>query len=282
MYNNFMINNKRKNIFAGVFILALIIFVAFYIYNDLNPTLEKPVISSDSKPSVEEPISIDISKPSQKDGYTVKVDTTNGTTTAPLNIPKMPNLSLKITDYNRLDPAVFKSTSENIAILTKELGSDSKNKLKWLELAIYRKILGDYEASAEILNYAAVLWPNDYVIYNNLADLYQFYSKNYSLAEKNWLKTIALNRSHIDAYKNLYSLYSELYKEKSAEALPILLEGLESNPKSFDLMMSIARHYKAAGNKDMAGIYYKKAISEALDKGNKELAASIEAEAGEL
>jgi tetratricopeptide (TPR) repeat protein len=275
-----MINNKRKNIFAGVFILTLIIIVGFYIYNDLNPTLEKPEISLENKPAADKPISIDISKPNQKDGYTVKVESP-GTSTTPLNFPKMPNLSLKITDYNQLDPAVFKSTSENMAILAKELAGDSKNELKWLELAIYRKILGDYEASAEILNYTAVLWPNDYVIYNNLADLYQFYGKNYPLAEKNWLKTIELNPGHIDAYKNLYALYSELYKGKEAQSLPIVLRGLNNNPSSIELMLYIARHYKRIGDSDMATVYYKKALSETKAQKNDALGFSIEEEAKE-
>ena len=193
----------------------------------------------------------------------------------------MPDLSLPVTNYSRLDEAAFKAISQNMAKIISELKNNPNNELGWLNLGVYRKMLGDYAGAVQILDYIVVSWPSDYAPYNNLADLYQFYIKNYPLAEKNWLKVIELKPDYLQAYENLHSLYKDLYQEKQAQSLPILLQGLKANPQSIDLMVFIARYYKSLGDKDNTQVYYSKAIQEAKNQNNPDLTGLLEQEAAE-
>ncbi len=162
--------------------------------------------------------------------------------------------------------------------LIKKLKIEPQNRDMWLDLAIDWKIIGDYQVSVEILNYIVILWPNDYVPFNNLADLYQFYIKNYQLAEKNWLKVIDLNPGYTDAYQNLYYLY----EQNQGEALKILLLGLKNNPKNTGFMILIARHYLSVGDKDSAIRYFNMAMAEAKAMKNDKLEKLLTEEMSEI
>ena len=271
--------NQQKNFLALIIIILLIGATAVYIYKDLNKSDLKPP----TQPTKDEQRSVSIETDQSNQGsYKVEVVddvNNNGKTTA--KTPKMPKLDLPVVNYSHIDDAAFEIAAKNIGILAEELKKNPKNELNWLNLAIFRKMLGDYQASVEILNYVAILWPNDYVPRNNLADLYQFYLKNYPLAEENWLKTIELKPDYIPAYENLYNLYIDLYKEKQTLALPILFQGLKNNPKNIDLMLYTARHYRSIGDKNESVNYYTKAVDEAKLQKNEKLETSIRFEIAE-
>ncbi|MBI2476313.1 MAG: tetratricopeptide repeat protein [Candidatus Taylorbacteria bacterium] len=266
--------NQSKDFLALTFGIVLVGAISFYIYKDWHKITNLPLTQSENQ-SPKTQISIQTDKPEQSYKVETVPDATPG--------PKMPNMSLSVVNYSHIDNAAFEIVAKNIATLASELKKNPEDELKWLNLGILRKMLGDYQASVEILNYVAILWPTDYTPFNNLADLYQYYIKNYPLAEKNWLKVIELKPDYPEAYKSLYNLYKDPNnKEKEAKALPILLAGLENNPKSTELMVYIARHYRSLGDKDKAIIYYTKAIDEAKFEKNEQLESSLRSEAAEM
>ncbi len=270
-----MLNSKR-NVVSLTVVIVFIIFVVFYIYRDLS---RPDVLPLDNKSETENSISnkeVQVDKTGKGEGYTVKVEDSSQKSSQQSLVP--PEVEVPVVDYGNLEPAFMKILTENVQFLIKELKTNPQNEGGWLQLAIYKKTLRDYKASIEILDYVAILWPKDYIPFNNLADLYQFYVKNYPLAEKNWLKVIELKPDYTDAYKNLFALYDTVYTEKREKALPVLLKGIDSNPKAIDLMISAARYYKTAGDKLYANIYYSKAVSEAKLQGNQQLQASIQSE----
>lgn len=269
-------NNIKKYIFTISISVGLIIAVSVYIYKDLNYS----VTSVNEKIEENSGILLD---PNQKaSGYEVSVEEINEKAVQTETLEgKAPNLDLPAINYSHLEDAVFKIASQNIAILSSDLKKDPQDNLKWLNLAILRKMLGDYKVSVEILNFVAILWPNDYVAYNNLADLYQYYIKNPALAEKNWLKVIELKPDYIESYQSLFTLYLEGYIGKY-QPLSILLKGFSQNPHSTDIIINIARYYKKAGDNDSAIIYYKKAIEEAKALKDAPLESSLRTELAEI
>lgn len=267
----------KKNLIAVVSITILASGILVYIYRDLHKSGLNSQVQDEGVVSQ----GINLSSSGEHDGYKVTVENISPST--PSGISKdLPNLDLPIVNYSHLDQAIFKTNADNITSLSVDLSKDPENQLKWLNLAITRKAIGDYDASIQVLNYVTILWPNDYVAFNNLADLYQFYVSNYPLAEKNWLKVIEINPSYIDAYKNLYTLYLELYKEKKSSALPILLLGIKKNPDNYELMVEVARYYKTIGDKAQASTYYNKAINEALFLKNSKLEEALRLELADL
>ncbi|MES2088045.1 MAG: tetratricopeptide repeat protein [Patescibacteria group bacterium] len=272
-----MNNNWQKILLTFALPIILIGAVAFYIYTDLH----RPAINSLSNSETTQNIPIVASTGTSTGGYTVTMlDPKNGKPSQ-ANVKK-PDLSASVVNSSHIDDAAFKVIAQNITTLTNDLKKDSTDESKWLNLGIFRKMIGDYPAALEIFTYVSMAWPTDYIPFNNMADLYQFYLKNYSLAEKNWLQVIALKPDYPDAYENLYVVYRDFYKEKQSLALPTLLKGLENNPKSIDLMVYVARHYRSTGDTEKAKIYYNKAIAQARLVKGSQLETMLSTEAGEI
>ena len=269
--------NQRKNIFTAIFLLFIIGAVLSYVYSDLK--------KSTSTSATFEQKDIEAGPITLGDGstgdYKITVVPSEETKTSVASA-KIPDLNRPVTNNNRLDEAAFNTVSQKIEEITKKLKDDPKDELNWLNLGIYRKMLGDFEGAVSILNFVAVSWPSDYTPYNNLADLYQYYIKEYSLAEKNWLKVIELKPDYAQAYENLYGLYVSQYTEKQREALPILLKGVKNNPKSVELLIYVARHYRSSKDVANANIFYEKAMWQAKLDGNQQIVESIKLEASEV
>ncbi|MSU45331.1 MAG: hypothetical protein EXS47_01750 [Candidatus Zambryskibacteria bacterium] len=272
-------NKGKKNLFSGAVLFVLFGLIAYYIYYDSNRN-GKPITtsgSSDIASTSQGSVQIEMDKASSDKGYKVE-NLDSGIKGGTKFSVKTPDLNSPIVDHGNLDPAALKVITENIRTMSKNLASNPHDEDLWLRLGIHRKMLRDYEEAVLILNYVVKLWPNDYVPYNNLADLYQSYIKNNELAEKNWLKVIELKADYISAYENLSNLYLTAYPEKKNLALPLLMKGLERNSHSTDLLIIVARYYGALENKEQLSLYYSKAIEEAKLQGNQSLIAALEAE----
>ena len=129
-----------------------------------------------------------------------------------------------------------------------------------MQLGILRKFIGDYEGATIAWKQAITIRPLDWVPPNNLGDLYHYYLKNFSEAEKYLKLAIANEPTQAFLYKNLADLYTMSYKEKAHLAEPTLLDGLKRLPHSTDLMIFLAAHYRDTGNKEKAKEYYQMAI----------------------
>jgi|SRR3989344_3630842 len=181
---------------------------------------------------------------------------------------KIPSLDRVLKFNIVVSPEAKNIIEENIFSLTISLKSNSNNSGNWVLLGNYYKMAGDYEGASESWEYAKTLSPNDFVLFNNLSDLYHYYIKDYARAEKNMLIMIELRPDSIYGYRSLYDLYTLSYKEKSDEAPKILLKGLTANPKSVDLMVLLAQYYRGIGDKANAFVYYDKAIAELVKTGD--------------
>jgi tetratricopeptide (TPR) repeat protein len=100
------------------------------------------------------------------------------------------------------------------------------------------KNAGNYKGAATI--WETVALSNTYVsfmAYADLADLYMNFIKDYPQAEIDLEAVIALKPDYIDAYRNLYSLYTVYgYKAGTSAAADILAQGLKANPGNQDLL----------------------------------------------
>lgn len=238
------INNK---ILAGVAILAVVLVVVFY------ATKEKTKKGQEGRTD---------------SGYKIDV--------LPVGSPEnviAPDLKRRVN---------FETADENsklkIEEISKTLKTEKNNISLWIDLGSWRKAIGDYEGARLTWEYVVSVSPNNIVPLVNLGDLYQFYLKENIKAEDYMKRVIAKNPSYIEGYFRLYTLYSESYKEKIAEAPKALLGGLTVNPKSVDLMILLAQDYRDAGDKTNALIYYDKAISELAKIGDTARLEAVKSE----
>jgi len=101
-----------------------------------------------------------------------------------------------------------------------------------------KKNAGDYRGAAAI--WETVALSNTFVsfiAYANLADLYMNFIRDYPQAEVDLKQVITLKPDYIDAYRNLYALYTVYgYKTGTSAAADIVAQGLKANPNNPDLL----------------------------------------------
>lgn len=100
----------------------------------------------------------------------------------------------------------------------------------WVAIGVYRKYVSDYRGAEEAWTYAATLYPQSTVPFDNLGSLYMDFVKDYPRAEANYKRAIVNDPHDIHAYQQLFSLYT-LYGYKGTDAARTLIErGLIANP----------------------------------------------------
>ncbi|MDO8522656.1 MAG: tetratricopeptide repeat protein [bacterium] len=192
-------------------------------------------------------------------GYTVKEVPTGN------NAPKAP-------DYNT--PLVFSATSNlnieqqsalqgQVTALRVQLAKNPSSYVAWLALGRAFKTAGDYAQAAEIWAYLSLNWPTDAIAFANLGDLYMNFIKDYPKAEASYLGAIRNNPLQVDAYRNLFSLYTNLYTTHASAAEDILKKGIANNSDAVDLYVLLARYYRDSGRTAEARAEYDSAIVQA-------------------
>lgn len=270
-----------KNILASVLVVFALLLVGFYIYRDVHRQSSDETLSTTATSSQNNNVSVGVEATGANNGYKVDVLSTETSATSSLSAI-LPNLDLPIVAKNKVNSEILAIITTNIKKISATLKKDPKNQLSWLNLAIFRKMLGDYGASRDIWLFVIKAWPDDYTAYNNLADLYEYYLKDALQSEKYWLKVIAMKPDYTQAYQDLSDLYRYSYPEKSSQAAPVLLRGIENNPQSLDLMVGLARYYAAQKDKINAQKSYQSAINEANREGKTDAANSLSGESQAL
>ncbi len=146
----------------------------------------------------------------------------------------VPNLDRPLNFPASLPEEAKKIASQKIHDLSASLKQNPNNFDNWLELAIYLKTVQDYEGTKECWEYASYLFPQSYVPFGNLGDLYTYYIKDYKKAEGYFLTAIEKAPNQPYLYRNLYELYRYALKDDN-KAKDILRKGIENNPNASDL-----------------------------------------------
>jgi len=141
-----------------------------------------------------------------------------------------PNLDKPVNiTVNNMPEDAQKIARQKIADFSAKLRDSNDWVDGWLQLAIYRKMIGDYEAARDIWNYVALIAPKSPTPFNNLGDLYFHFMVDYKKAEENFLKAIEIDPHALYVYRNIYELYHYGLKD-DAKAKAILEKGITANP----------------------------------------------------
>lgn len=132
----------------------------------------------------------------------------------------------------------------------------------WMELGAIKKQLGDYKGAEEIWLHATDLRPKNSLSYNNLADLYSNFLKDYDKAIPNYemaIKNSIGEPINVSYVRNFFEFYY-YYVKDNTKAEQVLLSGVENNPKSADMLNLTASFYQDQGSKSKALEYYQRAL----------------------
>lgn len=142
---------------------------------------------------------------------------------------EIPNLDRPVIPPQDFPEEAKKIMEEKIKNLSEELKKSPEYFEGWLQMAIYRKTINDYEGAGEIWEYLTLINPKNITAFNNLGNLYGYYLKDYKKAEENFLQAIKNGPDQIYIYRNVYDFYREVIKD-DVKARAILEQGIKANP----------------------------------------------------
>ena len=149
----------------------------------------------------------------------------------------------------------------------------------WMEVGLIRKGLCDYQGAADVWTYIGEIRPENSLSFANLGDLYTHFLVDYPKAEAAYLRAIENEKHDVNYFRNFFELYYYSYTEKKHLAEKVLLDGLNYNPDSQDLMTLLASHYRDNGNKEKAIEYFNKVLK--LNPDNEAVKRELERLAGQ-
>ncbi len=172
-----------------------------------------------------------------------------------------------------MQPAEEQQAREKIEEAIKLIKDNFDYDTSWLELAGYRKLIGDYEGTIQALNFLLVIRPQNYVALHNLGDIYASYLHEYQKAEVNFLASIKSEPQNINAYIELARIYQYNNPSRKNAIEPILLQGIQANLKNTTLLVALGQYYKENGRKADAITYFEQALQ--LQPSNSALQQEI-------
>ncbi|MDP3779156.1 MAG: hypothetical protein Q8R30_03900 [bacterium] len=116
-----------------------------------------------------------------------------------------------------------------------------------IQLGTLKKTIGDFEGARDIWEYASLKRPQNSVSFANLGELYWRYLHQYNQAELNFKTSIKNDPANPGVYVSLSGVYFYSMKEKAELADDVILDGINANPKSTDLLRALASLYERRG-----------------------------------
>lgn len=218
----------RNKIVLGLVILALAGGAGYYIYSDLVKHRVSDNMPDNNGVGVDGTGDFKVEQ--------IPIEDKNARDSASRILDKPINIAADLPEDAR------KIARENIEKLIVELKQNPNSFDLWLELAIYRKMISDYEGAKEIWEYTSKMVPNDAISFNNLGDLYAYYLKDSVKAEENFLKALKNGTDQIYIYRNAHDFYLNVMKDK-AKAKRILEDGIKVNPGASQDLQNLLKSY---------------------------------------
>lgn len=210
----------------GWFLVSIIVIGAgFYIYNDIYSKSAQEIAQNEEIYLENE---LNLEKGEQNGIIITPIKNENT-----INIP-VPDLNKPIIFGDNVSDKEKELAVLKIDKLTEELKKDNNFFSNWIELGLYRKLIGDYEGAVEVLEYVNLMWPKNDISFNNLGDLYGYYLNNQQKAEKNFLKAIENSPNTIGYYLKMMEFYLDVVKN-TGKARQIIERGIQSNSASEEL-----------------------------------------------
>ena len=136
----------------------------------------------------------------------------------------------------------------NVATSRAAIEKNPADVSSWFDLAIYYKMVGDYDGALEIWEYVDTTYPTGKAVaLHNLGEYYFHTLKDYPTAEQYYRQSIAIAPQFAINYSDLFDIYRYVYKQDTRAAADIIKEGLAHvpAPDGIVLELSLADYYKS-------------------------------------
>lgn len=161
-----------------------------------------------------------------------------------------------------LEPWEIEKFSQEFLAVKESLQQDANQLDGWMQLGMLKKFVGDYKGAEQAWLKANEIRPKNSLSFHALADLYVNFTKEYAKAEPMYRQAIANSlgeQFNILYYRNFFYYYRD-YLHQPDKAEEVLLEGIQDNPQSADLVTLLASFYEEKGENSQAIEYYQKSL----------------------
>ncbi|MFA6428746.1 MAG: hypothetical protein WCW02_04390 [Candidatus Buchananbacteria bacterium] len=177
-------------------------------------------------------------------------------------------LSQRLTiDRSKFAPAEgltnekFEETIGQLTELKQQITKDLKNQKLWFQFGYLKEFLNDHAGAVAAWEVAYSLQSEDFVVSQNLANVYQYFIKDYAKAEYYYEQALRAKPDYTAAYQGLADLYRFNYKEKSSSFEPTMLKAISKDPLNKVTYYSYLVEF-FVGNKDL--VLAKKYLAEVV------------------
>lgn len=218
-------NRNLHNYIAGAIALIAIIAVGAYLF--MNRGTDS--VGSNATSTATTTTNVD--------GVTVAGGTATVTENSGARAPAAPNYKTPLSFSATMDEAVKLALQKQFDATVSMIDKDKTSFQGWVNLGIIRKMVGDYKGAEAAWKYVVQIYPSSTVGFDNLGALYLDFIKDYAKAEAMFKQSITLDSHDINAYQQLFSLYTTYgYKQGAAVAAELLAAGLKANPGNETLL----------------------------------------------
>ncbi len=164
-------------------------------------------------------------------------------TMSPASTADAPDLSRPIVIPPSIPQDAGKAIKARIESLTALLKENPASGDIWLDLAIYRKMIDDFDGTREIWEFLTRIHPDSYLAYSNLASLYALELKDPVRAESYFMQARERGAADAGFFRSLYEFYRYVAKDDE-KAKKALSDGLVKNPTASDLKFLLENYEK--------------------------------------
>ena len=109
------------------------------------------------------------------------------------------------------------------------VGEGDRTYLHWIDIGMYKKVLGDYKGTEEAWRNAVSLTERPDLAYGNLANLYFYNLRDFNKAEEYYYKALEVVPNSYHYREGLSDLYRYDLKEKMNQVEQIMKDGVEQD-----------------------------------------------------
>lgn len=225
-------SQSKQWIIVGVAVsLAIVAFAVYYLYRGTRPAALPPSVGEKQNPEAGSSTPMAEKKPVGEEKPSASVLSQN-----------MPVFARPITFSSSFSAEARTIMEGRIAASIAAIQKDPRSFDAWMQLAVLRKAVDDYEGAVQIWEFLKTIYPKQPGPYANLAALYTYELKNPALAEQNFIEAIRKGPKEVSVYRNAYDFYRYVQKD-DVKAKQMLQDGARET-RSPDLQY-LLDHYDA-------------------------------------
>jgi len=160
----------------------------------------------------------------------------------------------------KMDEEGLKSTLEDLNKQYQKLREgDEHVYIRWINIGILKKRLGDYEGTEDAWQDAISYNPDQALAFGNLADLYLFDLKEVEKAEEYYKKVLTMSPNNYNYFVGLATLYRYEMTDGASQIEDLMNDGAKFNPGEAASYYLYLANYFAAGPENNGGNNIEKA-----------------------